>query len=360
MATAPITEDQTIALRQIAENKNAVAEGREPRKIVGGQDTQAVKENLKLKDLEYPLNNADDYKGRLIFNVMEEAETDIGNALATVVEFGKSAVTAIASAIGTDNPEEIQTGNTAFKGEDAKTQPVTKPKGLSAVGRKVSLYLPVGLQYRDNVGYDNMDLGAMGGAAEAGLKSGEGAIRGMIEGGFKTLTSGLSGNANADVAKLATVKIMSNFPDEVSGAFRSATGVTSNPNTRVLFKSVTLREFAFAFKFYPSSRKEAEEVKEIIKLFRTELYPENINLDVAGSSISIGYKFPNKFRIDVEYDGQDIATKIKPCFLKDISVTYNNTAMSMHSDGNFQEIEMSLSFQETRTLNRKDVEEDGF
>ena len=31
--------------------------------------------------------------------------------------------------------------------------------------------------------------------------------------------------------------------------------------------------------------------------------------------------------------------------------------MTMHSDGNFQEIEMSLSFQETRTLNRKDVEE---
>lgn len=356
----PITEDQTIAVRQGAENNRARAAGEEPRKIVGSTPSQAVEENLSLKDLEYPLNNADDYKGRLVFNVMEEAETDIGNALATVVEFGKSASKQIATAIGTDNPEEVQNAQTTFKDGPANTQPVTKPKGLSAVGRRVSLYLPVGLQYRDNVGYDNMDLGAMGAGAEAGLKSGQGAIKGMIEGGFKTLSSGLTGNANADVAKLATVKIMSNFPDEISGAFRSATGVTSNPNTRVLFKSVTLREFSFAFKFYPSSKKEAEEVKEIIKLFRTELYPENINLDVAGSSISIGYKFPNKFRIDVEYDGKEIATKIKPCFLKDVGVTYNTTSMSMHSDGNFQEIELTLSFQESRTLNRKDVDEDGF
>jgi hypothetical protein len=32
----------------------------------------------------------------------------------------------------------------------------------------------------------------------------------------------------------------------------------------------------------------------------------------------------------------------------------------MHSDGNFSEVEMTLAFQETRTLNRKDVEEGGF
>jgi hypothetical protein len=149
-------------------------------------------------------------------------------------------------------------------------------------------------------------------------------------------------------------------PDEVAGAFRSAGGVTTNPNTRVLFKSVGLREFSFAFKFLATSAREAEEIKEIIKLFRTELYPDTINIPVGTSEISIGYRFPNKFQITVEYDGEEIATRIKPCFLRDVSVTYNNTSMSMHEDGNFTEIEMSLSFQETRTLSRKDVEEEGF
>ena len=96
----------------------------------------------------------------------------------------------------------------------------------------------------------------------------------------------------------------------------TAAGVTTNPNTRVLFKSVALREFAFAFKFIATSPAEAEEIKEIIKLFRTELYPENINLTVGNSEVSIGYKFPNKFQINVEYDGDEIATRIKPCYLE--------------------------------------------
>jgi hypothetical protein len=228
------------------------------------------------------------------------------------------------------------------------------------MGRQVSLYLPAGLQYRDNVTYENFDLGGAGAGAEAALQGGSGAIAGLIEGGMSTLSAGLKGSANKDLAKLGAVKLAMKGPDEVAGAFRSAGGVTTNPNTRVLFKSVGLREFSFAFKFLATSAREAEEIKEIIKLFRTELYPDTINIPVGTSEISIGYRFPNKFQITVEYDGDEIATRIKPCFLRDVSVTYNNTSMSMHEDGNFTEIEMSLSFQETRTLSRKDVEEEGF
>lgn len=319
---------------------------------------QGIREGLKLKDLEYPLNNPDEYKGRLVFNVMEEPETDLGNVADAAAKFTADIGEKIKGAIGTDNPEEVAKAKQQHKG--LINIPIIKERPLIDTGRRVSLYLPVGLQYRDNVAYDNMDLGGMGGAAEAGLKSGSGAISAMVDNFKSTMSAGLGGAANKDVAKLAAVKLTSALPDEVQGAFRSAAGVATNPNTRVLFKSVGLREFSFAFKFIATSSAEAEEIKEIIKLFRTELYPENINLSVGGSEISIGYRFPNKFQINVEYDGEEVATRIKPCYLRDVSVTYNNTAMSMHSDGNFQEIEMTLAFQESRTLNRKDVEEDGF
>jgi len=319
---------------------------------------QGIIEGLKLKDLEYPLNNPDEYKGRLVFNVMEEPETDLGNVADAAAKFTASVGEDIKGAIGSENPEEVAKAKQQHRG--LNNLPIIKDRPLIDTGRRVSLYLPVGLQYRDNVAYDNMDLGGMGSAAEAGLKSGSGAVSAMVDNFKSTLSAGLGGAANKDVAKLAAVKLTSALPDEVSGAFRSAAGVTTNPNTRVLFKSVGLREFSFAFKFIATSSAEAEEIKEIIKLFRTELYPENINLGVGGSEISIGYRFPNKFQINVEYDGEEVATRIKPCYLRDVSVTYNNTAMSMHSDGNFQEIEMTLAFQESRTLNRKDVEEDGF
>lgn len=322
------------------------------------KDVEGIKAGKELKDLEYPLNNPDEYKGRLVFTVVEEPETDLGNVADAAAKFTESVGEDIKAAIGTENPEDVAKAKQQHKG--LNNIPIIKDRPLIDTGRRVSLYLPVGLQYRDNVAYDNMDLGGMGGAAEAGLKSGSGAISAMVDNFKSTLSAGLGGAANKDVAKLAAVKLTSNLPDEVSGAFKSAAGVTTNPNTRVLFKSVALREFAFAFKFIAASPAEAEEIKEIIKLFRTELYPENINLSVGNSEVSIGYKFPNKFQINVEYDGDEVATRIKPCYLRDVGVTYNNTAMSMHADGNFNEIEMTLSFQESRTLNRKDVEEGGF
>ena len=325
------------------------------------KELQGIKKALEQKDLEYPLNNPDDYKGRVVFNVMKEDETDLGNALGSLVDMGRALAqrTSLLNVAG-DNPEDQQKAIESVKGQSPNTQTLTNPKPLRELNRKVSLYIPAGLQFRDNVAYDNMQIGGMGAAAEAGLQSGKGAVNALLEQTGKTLGSAFGGAANADVAKLATVKLMSRFPDEIAGAFRSAGQVTTNPNTRVLFKEVALREFAFAFKFIATSPKEAEEIKEIIKLFRTELYPENITVPIAGSEISVGYRFPNKFQINLEYDNEEIATRIKPCYLRDVNVTYNNTAMAMHSDGNFQEIEMSLSFQETRTLNRKDVEEDGF
>ena len=309
-------------------------------------------------ELEYPRDNQD-YQGRIIFNVLKEAETDLGDVFGSIEKLGSEGFKALGdllSEIGGDGSEITQ-----FEGKNEELATVINHRHLEELGRQVSLYLPIGLQYRDNVAYDNMDLGGMGAAAEQGLISGRGAITSMIDGGMKTVAAGLKGAANKDIAKLGAVKLVSALPDEVTGAFKSAAGVTSNPNTRVLFKQVNLREFSFVFKFIPTSKKEADEVKEIVKLFRTELYPENIVLPLPGeSAISIGYRFPNKFQIDIEYKGKPIATKIKPCYLRDVGVTYNNTAMSMHSDGNFQETEMTLAFQESRTLNRKDVEEDGF
>jgi len=319
--------------------------------------TQGVDNARARVDLEYPLNNPDEYKGRLVFTVLEEPETDLGNIADTIEKLAKSGVDAVGG-----NKEEQQKAVEEAEGT-LKNFPITGLKEPIPSNRQVSIFLPLALAFRDNVAYDNMDIGGMGAAAQMGLQGGTGALSEMINAGAKTLASGLTGSGGADMAKLGAVKLASKLPDEFAGAFKAAGRVTSNPNTRVLFKQVSLRDFAFTFKFLPTSQKEAEEVKEIIKLFRTELYPEDITLPVppgGTSSISIGYKFPNRFQIEVLYDGEYVANKIKPVYLRDVNVTYNSTAMAFHSDGNFNEIEMSLSFQESRTLNRKDVETGGF
>ena len=91
------------------------------------------------------------------------------------------------------------------------------------------------------------------------LKSGSGVLSSLVEGGVSTMASAITGAGGKDLASLGVQRLNASvLPIEVGLAFKSASQVTTNPNTRVLFKSVNLREFMFAFKFIATSQKEAE------------------------------------------------------------------------------------------------------
>ena len=89
-------------------------------------------------------------------------------------------------------------------------------------------------------------------------------------------------------------------------------------------------------------------------------YPEELFLgqeqDGSGS-IPIGYRFPSRFLIKMFYNDIAVATKLLPCYLENFSTTYNATSMGMHKDGNFQEVDISMTFRESRTLSRADISE---
>lgn len=298
--------------------------------------TQAVNETRGRQPLRYPVENSGDYNGRIVFRVIEEEQADLKKVVSETRSFASQALDEVVGISGNDasNGEQKKTIMSQFRGtvnEAFKNRPSTK------FSREVSLYLPVGLQFRDNVGYENADLlsgNVASGAAAAQL---------------------LGGAGGSEEAKLALLSLSQKNQGAATLA-RAGGRVTANPNSRALFKSVNLREFAFTFKFIPRSRKEAEEVKQIVQLFREELYPESIRDTVAGTDISLGYRFPNRFQIDIEYDGKRITNKILPCYLRDVSTSYNPTTMAMHEDGNFSEIDISLSFTESRTLDRKEIE----
>lgn len=52
--------------------------------------TEAEKKLRRNKRLEYPLNNPDDYLGRLVFTVLEEPPTELGNIVGTVTKAGEA------------------------------------------------------------------------------------------------------------------------------------------------------------------------------------------------------------------------------------------------------------------------------
>ena len=338
---------------------------------------QDIPDEVKDKQpLYYPLDTTE-YQAKVVFSVIEQESTgqmdkllsdilkdDAKSQRALKEEFNQK-VNELQATSKTEQEfkegskklkEEYETliGNKSkFKGEATE---VNTKATIDNFGREVCLYLPIGLAFRDNVTYENFDLGATGAMMEGGMGMASSLVKGV--GSFIENISSGSGN---DLAKLAGIQLagkMSSFGSEAQAALKIQGGVTVNPNSRVLFKQPNIREFAFTFKMIAKSAKEADQINQIVKFFRTELYPEDIVSQIGGQDISLGYRFPNKFNLQFKYGAQEIPNlaKIKPCYLRDVSTTFNASQMAMHSDGNFMEVDMTLAFQETKALTRADVE----
>ena len=142
--------------------------------------------------------------------------------------------------------------------------------------------------------------------------------------------------------------------DVAGGAVRSATRLTTNPNTRSIFKDVPIRNFSFAFQLVPTSRAEARIIEKIIKTFRKELYPEALQ----AGGINVGYQFPNRFLIKVKYRNTGIpGIRFLPVYMQSFNATYNSATGGMHNDGRFTSVDISMAFTETRAIAKADVRE---
>ena len=233
------------------------------------------------------------------------------------------------------------------------------PKGSA------TLYLPQAVQITNGAAYSNVDLGILGAGGAAAMAEGANLLPALMSGvgeSAQSIIDAITGRAanSPELARLAVNRAAKFLPgDAIKGAVSSATRVSVNPNTRALFKSVPLREFTFTFKLLPTSKKETQSIKDIIKFFRKNLYPEVITM----GDINAGYKFPDVFQIDLKYQNkkQRLATKILPSYIRSFSATYNASGMGFLEGGDFTEVDITMAFIESGTLHRALIElEDGY
>jgi len=318
--------------------------------------------------MRYPLDdNTDQYPGKIFFIPIVESYIDtaaivantISTAAASVPNFSEGAAT---TGVGSGEPGFRSYGATAPL-PTSYNIPITSIP-LTNFGQTpsgpITLYLPQAIVVADQVNYERINLGIIGANALAGLQSGKGireAIGGSIaEAGksvldFVTNPSGLG----SQLAGLAAVRLAENVGnDAFRGVSRAAFGVSVNPNTKSLFNSVELRTFSFSFKMIASSPEEANAIENIIYTFRKEVYPREI---LGPQGVSVGYVFPNKFRILMTYNGQPVATKFLDSNLISVQTTYNPSSMGWHVDGKPSEVDLTLNFGEPRALSKKDIEE---
>ena len=231
----------------------------------------------------------------------------------------------------------------------AKFKVVNSNGGI--VGPTITMPLPAGLTFTDAAAYENAETGLVGNFIPSGGEQ-----------------TNQEQQATADNLSLERgMKISTDLLTKVTGnRTRLALGKTPNPNTRALFKQVNLRTFQVAFKMMPTSEDEANNIKDIVKAFRAELYPESSGS--GGPNFEITYKFPNRFRIRFylgtsEQGRFEVEPKLLDAYLTNVTVAYNSSSqavMAQRGSGlNFSETDLNLTFLESKTLFGSDVRNKG-
>jgi hypothetical protein len=101
----------------------------------------------------------------------------------------------------------------------------------------------------------------------------------------------------------------------ISKAARQTAG---NSKAEQLFEGVTFREFSFSYQFTPKSADEAENILNIIRMFRYHMLPEYKNDN------SFMYIYPSEFNIKYYANGTEnqFLEKLSTCVLKNVEVDY--------------------------------------
>lgn len=218
-----------------------------------------------------------------------------------------------------------------------------------------SIYLPMpSLTHSDSAGWSENELGSMvggflnandvGGSAMSAAFDLAGAVMGGGGGGALGSLIG-EGGAGAILGALGS--------SEFQAGIESGFGIKSNPYKEATFDGIGFRDYTFQFDLNPRNDKEAGDVREIIKLMRTNSKPE-----VHGSL----FKYPNEFRLEfLTLKGDELITnpfipQIKYCVCTNVTTNYAPNGWQSHDDGSPVVTQLGLSFKETELVVAQDVD----
>ena len=346
------------------------------------QDTQiaedpSLESRDRARDFRYPLNAGfETAPGRIIFTAFkvepffslgDEVDTSarskyMSKAKKKLAEIKSKADKKLAEALETE--AEVGIIKQALKSYENVSEGT--PMG------SVMFPLSRGLKYTDGVQYNVVDVGLLGAAGDMGEAS---MSDGRLSGAAKSLAMNAMAKALPPIASAAVGGALGKLGGGLGGGAllggiaggnasaqtgaiaQSATRVATAPNERTLFERVKMRNFAFGFTLIARDADESREIKEILKFFRSEVYPEAITV----GTTPFAYEFPNVFQIDIKNkDGSNPGFNIQRCYLESVDTTFNGTSSGMYEGKEFIEVQVQLSFREISAMHKGKVVKGGF
>ena len=206
----------------------------------------------------------------------------------------------------------------------------------------IYFYLPQSISFSDGLTYDNAELTGITSALAASVN----------EARTNGLQSGAETAVEAGAGLITNVAASSGL--SLAQQAQIAAGVTINPRAAMLFKAPTFRQLAMNFKMIPSNPSESATIESIIHTLRTNSYP----VAVAGGA---SFQYPNVFKIDfISLNNGPL--RIMPfaqAYCTAVTVNFNPTSPAMMADGSPNEVDLTLSFQETKVLDRTAIQKMG-
>ena len=235
--------------------------------------------------------------------------------------------------------------------------------------RIADVYLPIQSGIVDSISVDwgngeldpltaqfaNVAMGTMAEAAKGDL----GAAVGEFAGGIKDIATKVLKDGNSDMQKLA-INYFTQQAVSTPGLIGRSIGGAINNNLELLFNGPTLRSFTFNFKLTPREKDEANDIKEIIRLFKRGMSP-------ALSKSGLFLAAPNVFKIKYIYTGNGSKSdphpylnRIKVAALRDFSVNYtpDGNYMTYGADGSMTQYDLSMTFGEIDPVYAQDYEDE--
>ena len=151
--------------------------------------------------------------------------------------------------------------------------------------------------------------------------------------------------------------VVSKFTDVVNNdatrVILNKAGYVFNPQKQMLFQGIDFRTFDMSFTFTPYSAKEAEDVKQIIKMFRKWAAP-------AASTAFAGMFWvpPAYFNIDFRFQGKTNPNlpRLQKCVVESIDVNYAPNGWTTHTDGAPVQTTVTITFKEIILVDRASIE----
>ena len=234
----------------------------------------------------------------------------------------------------------------------------------------VILPIPEGIQDSNSAGWGSGDMGPLQTAAMGVAKNVVGSDNFFTStyGQISNIIGKASGASQTAIGQNALQTFFASKASQVltgGGDFTQAlsrdTGAVFNSNTELLFSGVSLRNgFSFSFDLVPRSKKESDEIKDIIRFFKSESAAQKGAASDGAAGLFL--KSPSVFRLQYMSGGKPhpFLNQFKICALNTMSVNYTASGTyATYSDATPVHMVMTLTFQELTPIYREDYIEAG-